>query len=85
MGASSNIVCSEIKKKLIISKQIMIVFSLMEIAIHYLFVLGLESLGFYVGTSHFTIYALFFFPSIWQENSKLNGILIFQVELILNL
>ena len=51
----------------------MIVFSLMEIDIHFIFVLSLESLGFYARTLLLTIFFHPLFLSIWQGNLKLNG------------
>ena len=58
---------------LITSKLTMKKFSLLEIAIHFLSVLNLESLGFFVGTSLPTTTCLLHFPSIWLGNSKSNG------------
>ena len=61
------------KGLLIFSNQIVIVFSLMEIAIYFIFVLGLESLRFYARTLLLTIFLHPLFLSIWQRNLKLNG------------
>ena len=58
---------------LITSKLTMKVFSLMEITIHSLSVLNLESLGFFVGTLLPIISCLHLIPSIWLGNSKSNG------------
>ena len=49
---------------LTISKPIVKTFSLLEIVIHFLFVLNLESLGFFVGNSPPIISCLHHFPSI---------------------
>ena len=57
----------------IISKLIVKAFSLLEIAIHFLYVLNLESLGFFVGNSPPIISYLYHFPSIWLGNLKSNG------------
>ena len=58
---------------LMISKQIVKVFSLWEIVIHYPFALNLESLGFFVGNLPPIISCLHHSPGIWLGNSKSNG------------
>ena len=58
---------------LIISKPIVKVFSLLEIAVHSLFVLSFESLGFSVGTLPLIICSHLLFPNIRPENLKSNG------------
>ena len=58
---------------LITSKLTVKAFSLLEIAIHSLSVLNLESLGFFVGTSLPIISYLHHISSIWLGNSKSNG------------
>ena len=55
---------------LTISKPIVKTFSLMEIVIHFPFVLNLKFLGFFVGNSPPTISCLHHFPNIWPGNSK---------------
>ena len=58
---------------LIISKLIAKAFSFLEIAIHFLFVLSLESLGFFARILLPIAFCLHFIPNIWLRNSKLNG------------
>ena len=58
---------------MITTNQIVIVFSLLEIAIHSFFVLNLESLGFYVGNFVPTIFSQAHSLSIWLGNLKSNG------------
>ena len=58
---------------LIISKSMVKVFSLLKIAIHFLFVLSLESLGFSAGTLPLIICSHLLFPNIWSNNLKSNG------------
>ena len=60
-------------KLLIISKPIVIASSLLEIAIHFSFVLNLESLGFFVGIFVPTKLNQAHSLSIWLGNSKSNG------------
>ena len=55
------------------SKPIVIAFSLLEIVIHFSFVLNLESLGFYVGIFVPTKISQAHSLSIWLGNSKSNG------------
>ena len=61
------------KNLLIMSKPTVIASSLMEIAIHFSFVLNLESLGFYVGIFVPTKLNQAHSLSIWLGNSKSNG------------
>ena len=61
------------KNLLNMSKPIVIASSLLEIAIHFSFVLNLESLGFYVGIFVLTNLNQAHSLSIWLGNSKLNG------------
>ena len=61
------------KNLLNMSKPIVIASSLLEIAIHFSFVLNLESLGFYVGTFVPTKLNQAHSLSIWLGNSKSNG------------
>ena len=63
----------KLENLLIISKQIVKVFSLWEIVIHYPFALNLESLGFFVGNLPPIISCLHHSPGIWLGNSKSNG------------
>ena len=58
---------------MITTNQIVIVFSLLEIAIRFFFVLNLESLGFYVGNFVPTIFSQAHSLSIWLGNLKSNG------------
>ena len=55
------------------SETTVIASSLLKIAIHFSFVLNLESLGFYVGTIAFNKPNQAHSLSIWPRNSKLNG------------
>ena len=63
----------KLENLLIISKKIVKVFSLWEIAIHYPFSLNLESLGFFVGNLPPIIFCLHHSLGIWLGNSKSNG------------
>ena len=61
------------KNPMITTKQIMIVFSLLETAIHSFFVLNLESLGLFVVNFVPTIFNQAHSLSIWLGNLKSNG------------